>query len=223
MSRIARIVAKGFPHHVVQRGSNGEKVFFTDEDREMYLSLLRTYSQKWNSPILVYCLMTNHVHLLTKPKSEESLYKMMQGLTLCYTQYSNRTHERTGRLWESRYHSCIVDKDTYLWAVARYIEQNPVRAKVVKKPEDFPYSSARAHILGVKDETLTEPLFNEETRADYKKFVRGVIPEKEKDAIRRTARTGRPLGSNGFLVRLQRKLKRTLAVKARGRPRKASI
>ena len=148
---------------------------------------------------------------------------MMQGLTLCYTQYSNRAHKRTGRLWESRYHSCIVDKDTYLWAVARYIEQNPVRARVVKKPEDFPYSSARAHILGVKDETLTEPLFNEETRADYKEFVRGVIPEEEKDAIRTTARTDRPLGSNGFLVRLQRKLKRTLAVKARGRPRKGGI
>ena len=223
MSRIARVVAKGFPHHVIQRGNNREKVFFTHEDRERYLSLLRTYSEKWNSPILAYCLMTNHVHLLTKPKSEESLSKMMQGLTLCYTQYCNRAHKRTGRLWESRYHSCVVERDTYLWVVARYIEQIPVRAKVVKKPEDFRYSSARAHILGVKDETLTEPLFNEETRADYKKFVKGVIPEKEKDAIRTTARTGRPLGSDRFLARLQRKLKRNLAVKARGRPRKAGI
>ena len=98
-----------------------------------------------------------------------------------------------------------------------------MRAKVVKKPEDFPYSSARAHISGVKDETLIEPLFNEQTRADYREFVRGVIPEEEKDAIRTTARTGRPRGSNGFLVRLQRKLKRTLEVKTRGRPRKASI
>ena len=207
MSRIARIGAKGFPHHVIQRGNNRENVFFTDKDRKRYLSLLRKYSEKRNSPILAYCLMTNHVYLLTKPKSEESLYKMMQGLTLCYTQYSNRTHKRTGRLWESRYHSCIVDRDTYLWAVARYIEQNPIRAKVVKKPEDFPYSSARAHILGVKNETLTEPRFNEDTRVDYKEFVRGVIPEKEKDAIRTTVRTGRPLGSNGFLVWLQRKLK----------------
>jgi len=93
MSRIARIVAKGFPHHVIQRGNNRDKVFFTDEDRERYLSLLRKYSEKWNSPILAYCLMTNHVHLLTKPKSEESLYKMMQGLTLCYTQYSNRQED----------------------------------------------------------------------------------------------------------------------------------
>ncbi|MFH0932795.1 MAG: transposase, partial [Nitrospirota bacterium] len=114
-----------------------------------YLSLLKKYADTWDSPILAYCLMSNHVHLLTRPKEEESLYKMMQGVTLCYTQYINREYKRSGRLWESRYHSCIVDKEQYMWAVARYIEQNPTRARIVKKEEDFPYSSARAHIDGV--------------------------------------------------------------------------
>ncbi len=147
MPRIARAVATGYPHHVIQRGNNKEKVFFDKEDRERYLSLLKKYSDKWDSPILAYCLMSNHVHLLTRPDMEESLYKMMQGVTLCYTQYINRKYERTGRLWESRYHSCIVDKERYLWAVARYIEQNPVRAKMVKRVEDYLYSSARARIV----------------------------------------------------------------------------
>jgi len=79
MPRIARAVARGFPHHVIQRGNNEEKVFFDKKDREQYLSLLKKYTDKWYLPILAYCLMTNHVHLLTKPKEEKSLYKMMQG------------------------------------------------------------------------------------------------------------------------------------------------
>jgi putative transposase len=98
MPRIARAVAIGFPHHVIQRGNNREKVFFDKKDREQYLSLLKKYSDKWDSAILAYCLMSNHVHLLTRPKEEEALYKMMQGIALCYTQYINRKYKRTGRL-----------------------------------------------------------------------------------------------------------------------------
>jgi putative transposase len=116
---------------------------------------------------MAYCLMSNHIHLLTKPLSEESLFKMMQGLTLCYTQYINRMYGRTGRLWESRYHSCIVDHDKYLWAVARYIEQNPVRAKMVERAEDYSYSSARAHVNGSEDAVLGEDLFHNDRRRDY--------------------------------------------------------
>jgi putative transposase len=124
------------------------------EDRGKYIEFLKKYSGKWECPVIAYCLMGNHVHLLVRPKREESLHKMMQGLTLSYTQYVNRKYERTGRLWESRYHSCIIDTEYYLWAVARYIEQNPRRAKIVKKEEQYPYSSARAHIQGKKDERL---------------------------------------------------------------------
>jgi len=121
MPRIALAVALEFPHHVVQRGNNRENVFFNEEDKKKYLSLLKEYSGTWDTYILAYCLMSNHVHLLTRPIKNKSLYNMMQGITLCYTQYFNRTHKRTGRLWESRYHSCVVDKEKYLWAVARYI------------------------------------------------------------------------------------------------------
>jgi putative transposase len=87
MPRLGRAVAPGYPHHVIQRGNNRENVFFEKEDRTKYLSLLNKYAFKWNAPIMAYCLMSNHIHLLTKPLSEESLFKMMQGLTLCYTQY----------------------------------------------------------------------------------------------------------------------------------------
>jgi putative transposase len=219
MPRIARAVAVGYPHHVVQRGNNKERVFFNKKDREQYLSLLKKYSDKWNSPILVYCLMNNHVHLLTRPTIEESLYKMMQGVTLCYTQYINRTYKRTGRLWESRYYSCIVDKEIYLWAVARYIEQNPKRAKLVKVEEDFPYSSARAHIIGVIDAVLGEELFEEEQRKDYLEFIRASIPKREMNSIRYHTRTGRPYGNEEFLRKMEKKLKRSFALNLPGRPK----
>jgi len=220
MPRIARAVAVGFPHHIVQRGNNKEKVFFNKKDREKYLSLLIKYADKWNSPVLAYCLMSNHVHLLARPKKEESLHKLMQGVTLCYTQYINRTYKRTGRLWESRYYSCIVDKERYLWAVARYIEQNPKRAKIVNKEEDYPYASAKAHIVALKDEVLGEELFEEGQRKDYVEFIRASIPEEEINSIRYYTKTGRPFGSEGFISKIEKKLERRFMLKPRGRPRK---
>lgn len=220
MPRIARAVAVGFPHHVVQRGNNREKVFFNKRDKDQYLSLLKKYKDKWNSPILAYCLMSNHVHLLTRPQKEESLYKMMQGITLCYTQYINRQYKRTGRLWESRYYSCIVDEERYLWAVARYIEQNPVRVRVVKRVEDYPYSSARAHIIGIRAEVLGEELFEERQRKDYADFIRAGMSEEEINKLRYSTRTGRPFGSEEFMNKMEKQLGRRFILKPIGRPRK---
>ncbi|MDP3049433.1 MAG: transposase, partial [Thermodesulfovibrionales bacterium] len=212
MARIARAVAAGFPHHVVQRGNNRENVFIDDEDREKYIELLKKYSKERDARILAYCLMTNHVHLLIKPKENESLYKMMQGVTLCYTQFTNRKYNRTGRLWESRYHSCIVDKDSYLWAVARYIETNPVRARMVKKAEDYAYSSARAHILGKQDDLLNKELIAEAQIKNYREFIRETRAEKDRDLIRYHTRTGKPLGDEAFIKRMERKTGRDLAL-----------
>ena len=220
MPRIGRAVAPGYPHHVIQRGNNRENVFFEKEDRTKYLSLLNKYAFKWNAPIMAYCLMSNHIHLLTKPLSEESLFKMMQGLTLCYTQYINRMYGRTGRLWESRYHSCIVDHDKYLWAVARYIEQNPVRAKMVERAEDYSYSSARAHVNGSEDAVLGEDLFHNDRRRDYILLLRSDIPQKEIERLRYATKTGRPLGSEEFVVEMEKKLERRLLQRPKGRPRK---
>jgi putative transposase len=220
MPRIGRAVAAGFPHHVIQRGNNREEVFFDAKDRKKYLALLKKYSVKWESTIISYCLMSNHIHLLTKPKSDESLYKMMQGLTLCYTQYFNRTYQRTGRLWECRYHSCIVDHEKYLWAVARYVEQNPVRAGMVEKAEDYPYSSARAHVNGSKDAVLGEELFSNDRRTDYTLLLRSDMPRKEIEHLRYVTKTGRPFGNEGFVVEMERKLERIFLQRQRGRPRK---
>jgi len=220
MPRIARAVAPGFPHHIVQRGNNRGATFFNDEDRAVYLFLLIRYSKKWNTPIICYSLMTDHVHLLAKPFSGESLRKMMQGLTLCYTQHINRKYRRTGRLWGSRYYSCIVDHDAYLWAVARYIEQNPVRATIVENPEDYPYSSARAHFGLVQDPLLGEDLFPESQRNDYIAFLKSSIPAEQIRNIRQNVRTGRPLGTYRFVTEIESSLGKRLVALPIGRPRK---
>ena len=164
--------------------------------------------------------MSNHVHSLTRPITNESLYKMMQGITLCYTQYFNRTYKRTGRLWESRYHSCVVDKEKYLWAAARYIEQNPVRVKIVKKAADYPYSSAKAHIQGLQDEILGEALFESRQMKDYVELMKSGIKEEEINDIRNRTRSGRPIGGESFIVKMERKLDRIFKVRPRGRPKK---
>ena len=127
MPRIARVCAEGHPHHITQRGNNKEKVFFDEEDRQFYLDVLQRYKDKYAMKILVYCLMGNHVHILAVPRNETSLAKGIGGTNLIYTQYINRKYKRSGRLWQNRFFSSVVEEEPYLWAVMRYIEQNPVR------------------------------------------------------------------------------------------------
>jgi putative transposase len=220
MPRIARIVGLGFPHHVVQRGNNKEKVFLDREDYGKYLSLLGKYSGEKGTPILAYCLMSNHVHLLVRPLEEDALAKMMQAVTLCYTQYFNREKGRTGRLWECRYYSTVVDGDRYLWTVSKYIENNPVRGGIVKRPENYPYSSAKAHLLGRKDPLLKEPLFVKSELNEYRRLIRLEEDTMILEEIRKQTRSGKPLGDGEFLKTLSERLGCSLSFRPKGRPRK---
>jgi putative transposase len=219
MPRIARVCVAGYPHHITQRGNNKERAFFDDEDRRFYLNLLRRYKDKYEMKILAYCLMGNHVHVLAVPEKETSLARGIGGTNLLYTQHINRKYNRSGRLWQNRFFSSVVEKEPYLWAVMRYIEQNPVRAKVVKRAEDYEWSSAGAHILGIKDDLLSdESRFNEKEIKSYSEFLRG--DDKEiNGAIRRATSTGRPLGSERFIKKLEGILGRDIFPKKGGRPK----
>lgn len=145
------------------------------------------------------------------------------GVTLCFTQHANKTYGRTGRLWESRYHSCIVDNEKYLWAVAAYIEQNPVRAKMIKKAEDYRYSSARVHLCGHNDGILGKMLFETGQRKGYIEFIRAGAKQEELNAIRNHTKSGRPIGSEKFILKIEHKLDRMFRAKPRGRPKKENV
>jgi putative transposase len=223
MPRIPRAVLAGYPHHVVQRGNNRGNTFFDEKDKWVYLYLLKKYAEKWACSILAYCLMPDHVHLLLKPMKENSLSKTMQGLTLCYTQYINKKYNKSGRLWENRFYSCIVDKENYLWQAARYIEQNPSRAGIVNRVEEYLYSSAIARVAGVGDKVVDEEIFEETGRSEYVDFLRSTARDDEINEIRYCTRTGRPFGSEIFVRAIEQSLGRDLMRRPRGRPRKKPL
>lgn len=219
MPRLLRSVAVGLPHHVVHRGNNKTNIFFDDEDRVRYFGLLKKYTKKWESSILAYCLMTNHVHLLTRPNQESSLFKMMQGVSQCYAQYINQKYKRTGRLWESRFYSSIVGEERYLWGVVRYIEQNPVRANIVKQAQDYQFSSAKAHLEGKQDDLIGEELFDEWQRKEYAKLLEEDISKERIERIRSAVKAGRPFGSEAFLQKMEETMDRRFMPKSPGRPK----
>jgi putative transposase len=218
MPRIARIVAPGYPHHVSQRGTNRSVIFFDEKDRTFFLSTLNHWTEKTGTRVWAYCLMDNHFHLLLEPTDGEGMGKCLHGATFRYAQYFNGKYIRTGRLWENRYFSCPVDKDAYLWAAVRYIERNPVKAKVTRKAEDWKWSSACAHVTGAPDKALN--LFDwlhESERSDYAAFLG---EDGSDDYLRKATSTGRPFGSSFFVETLERQLGRSLKQGKRGRPAK---
>lgn len=220
MPRIARIIATGYPHHITQRGNNRAMVFFDDEDRQIYLKLLASYSQKHHFQIWAYCLMSNHIHLLAVPETENSLSRGIGLTNQMYTQYLNRKLKQTGRIWQNRFFSCVVENEQYLWAVARYIERNPLKPGLVASVEEYRWSSAKAHVAGAHDSLLTaDSWLSSQERSAFGEFVR--LKDDETDnTIRRSTNSGRPFGSESFIDMLEFQLNQALKPKKPGRPRK---
>jgi putative transposase len=165
--------------------------------------------------------MENHVHILAVPECAESLARGIGLTNQVYTQYLNRKLHHSGRLWQNRFFSCIVEQEQYLWEVARYIERNPLKAGLVERPEDYPWSSARAHIVGGKDPVLSaaSTWLSPRKRKAYAEFV-GLTDEKANAMIRKATRTGRPFGSEKFIDTLEARLHQPLRPRKPGRPAK---
>ena len=144
MPRNARIVVPDIPYHITQRGVNRQDVFLTDEERRLYLSLLRRFADTQGLQVLGYCLMTNHVHLAGVPRREPALARAIGFTHLPYAQLTNPLHHRFGHLWQARFYACPLG-ETHLTRALRYIERNPVRAGMVATPWEHAWSSAAAH------------------------------------------------------------------------------
>ena len=222
MSRTARIVIPGCPHHVTQRGNNRQDVFFTDADRTHYLDLLAEQSERFGLTVEGYCLMTNHVHLVVTPRREESLAKAVGRTNLYYTRHINRLHGRCGHLWQDRFFSTPVD-DEHFWSAMIYVERNPVRARTVRKPWRYRWSSAAAHVDGVDPTGLLDMAAWRGRLApgvDWREAISQPQDEAVEQRLRSWANRGCPLGSDTFISKLEAKLNRRLRPQPRGRPKK---
>lgn len=154
MPRQPRLIIPHAPYHVVQRGNNGCDVFYNNEDRKRYLDWLEHYSSRYLFSIIAYCLMPNHVHFVGIPKRKDSIAKTFQIVHMLHTQFLNKRKGWKGHLWHGRYYSMILD-DSHLWTSIKYVEQNPVRANMVSRAEDYTWSSAAYH-CGLRDDLIID-------------------------------------------------------------------
>ncbi|HUT75654.1 MAG TPA: transposase [Armatimonadota bacterium] len=204
----------GVPHHVTQRGNRGMDVFFSDADRAAYLRLLGECSAEHGADLFAYCLMSNHVHLVLSPQREDSLALAVGWTHFHYTRRVNFRKDWRGHLWQGRFHSCALD-DAHCLRAIRYVELNPVRAGLVEQPEQWPWSSAPAHLNHAPDPVLApRPWRTEEL--DWAEFLSQGTSEADLTQVRRKTRTGRPLGESGFIEQLESQLGRQLRCRKPG-------
>ncbi len=208
MARLARVVAPGVPHHVTQRGNRRQKTFFGDNDKRLYLELMAEWCARCGVEIWAYCLMPNHVHLIAVPDDETSLTRAIGEAHRRYTRHVNFREAWRGHLWQGRFASFPMDED-HLSAAARYVELNPVRARIVRAPEDHRWSSARAHLRG-RDDALVKVAPLLQRVSDWKAFLASGLAAETHAALRAHERTGRPLGGEAFVASLERRLGRVL-------------
>lgn len=222
MPRLPRTVFANLPHHVTQSGNRREDIFFTDEDREAYLSWLKEYSEKHQVEILAYCLMTNHIHLVAVPATKDGLQRVLKPLHMRYAQRINREQGWKGHLWQGRFFSSPLD-DAYLWAAVRYVERNPVRAGMVKRAENYRWSSAASHCCKEID-SLIDPKssWNKKFSSidDWSAWLAEGDETEEIQMLRKNIDKGLPCGNESFIKRLSKMVGRELVYRPQGRPMK---
>jgi len=215
MARIARVVVPGVPHHVTQRGNRRMQTFFSDDDYRAYIDLLAERCEAARMAVWAWCLMPNHVHLVLVPADPDGLRRALGETHRRHAQRVNRREGWRGHLWQERFHSVPMD-EAWTMAAARYVELNPVRAGLVRWPEDWPWSSAAGHLDGRGDRlAVASPL--PRLAGDWRAFLDAGMADGELAAIRERETTGRPLGAPAFIARLEELAGRPLAPRKRGR------
>ena len=229
MARLPRIVIPGQPQHIIQRGNNRQAVFAFDADYQFFRNALVEAADTHALTIHAYAWMTNHIHLLATPEHKESISKVCQAVGRRYVQYFNYRYKRSGTLWEGRYRSTVVDSETYLLTLMRYIELNPVRPGMVAHPRDYPWSSYAANALNesgpnsdfVKPHDLYRRLARnaQDRSAAYRALFKAAISKADLWAIRDCTHKGWVLGSQNFKNQIEALTQRQVSSKGVGRPR----
>ncbi len=214
MARLARVVVPGHPHHVTQRGNGRARTFFSDADYALYRDLLSQHCRAADVEVWAWCLMPNHVHLILVPSDPDGLRRALAAVHRRYAGVIHARRKRTGHFWQGRFGAAAMDEE-HLAAALRYVSLNPVRARLVERPQDWRWSSTRAHLTG-KDDGITARTPIKERISDFADFL-GVAPEVDLFSRLRTAESvGRPLGDDRFLGRIERLTKRRLRPGKRG-------
>ena len=225
MARLGRYFLPDQPLHVIQRGNNRQAIFFGDVDYAQFRTFLAEAADAYGCAIHAYVLMTNHIHLLITPSRETSVPRMMQSLGRRYVRKVNDVYQRTGTLWEGRYRAAPIDSEFYFLACCRYIELNPVRARMTATPGDYPWSSYQANAHGAPDPLIRKhDLYQRlggtdlERASAYRELFNTAFDPEFVEALRAATNGGWALGHEAFMTQIAAALKRRVAPLPKGRP-----
>lgn len=226
MARKPRIDLPGVAQHVIQRGNDRQPCFFRDIDRRRYLQDLRELCLAHSCQLHAYVLMTNHVHLLVTPAAAGAISRVMQSLGRRYVRYINDTYVRTGTLWEGRYKSHPVASDEHLLRCYRYIELNPLRARMVNSPADYRWSSYACNALGAPDPVIQHHACylalasnGAERQATYRDMVQAACDE-DTSRFSHHLHHQHPMGNDRFQATIEAQPGRSVSPRKGGRPKK---
>jgi putative transposase len=214
MARLARVVIPGVPHHVTQRGNGRMRTFFGPHDYALYRDLLAEHCRAANVEVWSWCLMPNHVHLILVPSDVDGLRRALAQVHRRYAGIIQSRRKRSGHFWQGRFGAVPMD-ETHLLTALRYVALNPVRARLVKRPQDWRWASTRAHLSGKADGvTALGPV---QARVDrFADLLASEAPDDEFKKLRQAESTGRPLGDERFVRKIEQLTKRTLRPAKRG-------
>ena len=214
MARLARVIVPDTPYHVTQRGNGGRRTFYSDADYAAYRDLLGSAAREAKVAVWAWALMPNHVHLILRPEDEDGLSRVLARVHRAYAGRIHARQRRTGHFWQGRFGAVAMDED-HLAAAYRYVVLNPVRAKLVVRAEDWPWSSARA-LLGLGEDPLTDTAPARQRFARFADLLDGPEDPEAVDRLRKGESVGRPAGSDDFLASLEARLGRRLRPLPRG-------
>jgi len=225
MPRKRRFFIPGEAVHIVQRGRSRDPVFFDTSDYRAYLHWLKEAADRYACAIHAFVLMTNHVHILATPDTQNGISEMMQHVGRSYVPYLNYTYGMSGSIWEGRYKASLVQEGHYLLSCMRYIEMNPVKAGMVQHPGEYPWSSYH-HNAGQKNISLLSPhrtyegigRSTEERRNEYRALFSAHIDDRFAKEIQCALQTGTPLGNEYFREKVSEKLNCRIGQSKRGAP-----
>lgn len=202
-------------YHLTQRGIRQSDIFKEQRDRKVYIKAFKNACDKHSVQVISYCLMTNHVHFVLSSLSSDGISNVVQQAHHSYARYFNSTYGFSGHLFENRFFANLLGEDDYIMNAILYVEQNPVRAKIVDRPEKYLWSSARSRILNLNDPLLSDHVQNQ--KLFFVTMLSKTLSQEQLSEFRNRVKKGHPIASEGFCKAIEAKFGVNILPKKRGR------